>query len=136
MCSSDLTTGSITLSGTQTIDGVSVVAGDRVLVKNQGSADNGIYDVASGSWTRSVDADSDEKVTAGMFVFVEEGSVNADAGFVLTNDGTITLGTTVLSFTQFSGAGQVTAGAGMSKTGNTLDVGTADTGRKIGRAHV
>lgn len=117
------TTANITLSGTQTIDGIAVIAGDRVLVKDQstGSA-NGIYVVAAGSWSRSSDADSSSDVTAGMFVFVEQGTVNADSGWVLTTDGAITLDTTALSFTQFSGAGQITAGAGLTKSGNTLDV--------------
>lgn len=119
------TTGAnITLSGTQTIDGVALVAGDRVLVKDQttGSA-NGIYVVAAGAWTRAVDFDSNGDVTAGAFTFVEQGTANADSGWVLTTDNPITLGTTVLTFTQFSGAGQIIAGAGLTKTGNTLDVG-------------
>lgn len=123
------TTANITLSGTQTIDGISLSAGQRVLVKNQSTAsENGIYVVVSGgSWTRATDADSSAKVTAGMFVFVEEGTANADSGWVLTTDGSITLGSTSLSFTQFSGAGQITAGAGLTKTGSTIDaVGTAN----------
>jgi hypothetical protein len=118
------TTASVTLSGTQSIDGVALVAGDRILVKNQATASaNGIYVVASGSWTRSTDADASNEVTSGMFTFVEEGTSNADSGWVLTTDGSITLGTTNLTFTQFTGAGQIVAGAGMTKTGNTLDVG-------------
>jgi len=127
------TTGNITLSGTQTIDGISLVAGDRVLVKNQSTASaNGIYDVVSGgSWTRSADANISAEVTSGMFVFVEEGTTNADSGWVLTTDGTITLGTTNLAFTQFSGAGNITAGDGLTKTGNTIDVVTADAGRIV-----
>lgn len=117
------TTGAITLSGTQTIDGVSLSVGDRVLVKNQGSAqDNGIYDVASTAWTRSSDADDNTKVTPGLFTFVEEGSANADKGFVLVNNQTITLGSTSLTFTQFTGLGQITAGDGLTKTGETLNV--------------
>lgn len=127
------TTGNITLSGTQTIDGVSVVAGNRVLVKNQSTAsENGIYDVVSGgSWTRSADANVSSEVTSGMFVFVEEGTVNADSGWVLTTDGSITLDSTALAFTQFSGAGQMTAGAGLTKTGNSIDVGTASATRIV-----
>jgi len=127
------TTSNITLSGTQTVDGVSLLAGDRVLVKNQTSASqNGIYDVVSGgSWTRSADANADAEVTSGMFVFVEEGTSNADSGWVLTTDGSITLNTTSLAFTQFSGAGQVDAGAGLTKTGSTLDVGTASASRIV-----
>jgi hypothetical protein len=118
------TTANITLSGEQTIDGVSVVAGNRVLVKDQstGSA-NGIYVASASGWTRATDANQDAEVTAGMFTFVEEGTANADAGFVLSTNGAITVGTTALSFSQFSGAGQITAGDGLSKTGNTLNVG-------------
>jgi phage-related tail fiber protein len=125
------TTASITLNATQTVDGVALIAGDRVLVKDQSTASaNGIYVVAAGAWTRAVDADSSAKVTPGMFTFVEEGTVNADTGWVLTTNSTITLGTTSLAFTQFSGAGQVTAGAGLTRTGNTLDIG-AGTGIQI-----
>ena len=121
------TTASITLSGTQTIDGVSLSAGDRVLVKDQSTASqNGIYTVAAGAWSRASDADISAEVTAGLFTFVSEGTVNADSGWVLTTNDTITLGTTSLAFAQFSGAGQITAGAGLTKNGNTIDaVGTA-----------
>ena len=126
------TTANITLSGTQTIDGVAVVAGDRVLVKDQSTASqNGIYVVAAGSWSRSTDADTSAEVTAGMFTFVAEGATNADSGWILTTNDTITLGTTPLAFAQFSGAGQITAGAGMTKNGNTLDVGTASSSRIV-----
>jgi hypothetical protein len=122
------TTATITLNGAQTIDGVSLVAGDRVLVKNQSTASaNGIYVVASGTWARATDADSSAEVTPGLFTFVEEGTTNADSGWVLTTDAPITLGTTGLAFTQFTGAGQTIAGGGLTKTGNTFDVGgTAD----------
>lgn len=117
------TTGNITLSGTQTIDGIAVQVGDRVLVKDQSTgADNGIYVVAAGSWTRATDADVSADVTSGMYTFVAEGTVNGDNGWALTTNDPITLGTTALVFTQFSGAGQVIAGAGLSKNGNTLDV--------------
>ena len=115
------TTGNITLSGTQTVDGVALSVGDRVLVKDQSTASqNGIYVVASGSWSRAADADADSEVTAGLFTFVEEGTTNADAGFSLTTNDDITVGTTALTFTQFSGAGSVSAGDGLSKSGNTL----------------
>jgi phage-related tail fiber protein len=127
------TTGNITLNGTQTVDGTSLVAGDRVLVKDQSSGSaNGIYVVVSGgAWSRATDFDTTAKVTAGAFTFVEEGTANADSGWVLTTDAAITLGTTSLAFTQFSGAGQITAGAGLTKTGNTLDVGTASSARIV-----
>ena len=117
------TTGNITLSGTQTIDGVAVEAGDRVLVKNQTAGDdNGIYVAAAGAWSRAADANTSSEVTPGMFVFVEEGTANGDNGFVLTTDAPITLDNTSLTFTQFSGAGQITAGHGLNKSGNTLSV--------------
>lgn len=121
------TTANTTLSGTQTIDGVSLSAGDRVLVKDQSTtSQNGIYTVAAGVWSRASDADTSAEVTAGMFTFVSEGTVNADSGWVLTTNDAVTLGTTALSFAQFSGAGQITAGAGLTKNGNTIDVvGTA-----------
>jgi hypothetical protein len=111
------------------VDGVTLATGDRVLVKNQDTAsENGIYVVqASGAAVRSTDADTSAEVTAGMFTFVSEGTINADSGWVLSTNDTITLGTTGLTFVQFSGAGQITAGAGLTKSGNTLDVvGTAD----------
>ena len=122
------TTANITLSGTQTIDGVAVIAGDRVLVKDQSTASgNGIYVAAAGAWSRSTDADTDAEVHAGMFTFVEEGTVNADSGWVLSTNNPIVVGSTSLTFAQFSGAGQITAGAGLTKTGNTIDaVGTSN----------
>jgi hypothetical protein len=125
------TTANITLSGTQTVDGVVLVANDRVLVKDQTTASgNGIYVVAAGAWTRALDADNTpgSEVTGGMFTFVTEGTVNADSGWVLTTNDPIVLGTTALSFAQFSGAGQITAGAGLTKTGNTLDVASTGGG--------
>jgi hypothetical protein len=125
------TTANITLSGTQTIDTVSLIAGDRVLVKNQSTgSENGIWVVASGAWSRSVDADNGTKLNSGAFVFVEQGS-QQDSGWVLTTDGTITVGTTSLAWAQFSGAGQITAGAGLTKTGNTIDVATANASRIV-----
>jgi hypothetical protein len=123
------TTAAITLSGTQTIDGISVVAGDRVLVKNQATAsENGIYIVASGSWARSADMAVGDEV-AGSFMFVEEGTVNADNGFVCTTDDSAdTVGTHNLAFAQFSGAGQITAGDGLSKSGNEMSVNVKSSG--------
>ena len=117
------TTGNISLSGTQTIDGVGVVAGNRVLVKDQSTgSQNGIYLVQSGGWTRASDFDSDNEVSGGAFTFIEAGALNADAGFVLTTNDSITIGSTAIAFTQFSGAGQITAGDGLEKSGNTLSV--------------
>jgi hypothetical protein len=114
-----------------TIDGVTLSAAnnDRVLVKNQtNAAENGIYELTfTAGLMRAQDANSSAEVTSGMFTFVSEGTVNSDSGWVLTTNDTITLDTTALVFAQFSGAGQITAGAGLTKTGNTIDaVGTAD----------
>ncbi len=121
------TTGNITLSGGQTIDGYAVTAGDRVLVKDQTNpAENGIYVADTGTWARSDDADTWDKLIS-AFVFVEEGANFTDAGFVSTVNAGGTLGVTAVSWTQFSGAGSISAGTGMTKTGNTLDViGTAN----------
>jgi hypothetical protein len=121
------TTANITLSGMQTVDGVALVGNDRCLVKDQTSlANNGIYVVASAAWTRATDNDSwGELISA--YTFVEQGMINADTGWVCTVDQGGTLGTTAVTWSQFSGAGQVTAGAGLTKTGNTIDaVGTAN----------
>ena len=130
------TTAAITLASDlengDTIDGVALATGDRVLVKDQADAsENGIYVVAaSGAPSRADDADQGD-LTGGAFVFVEEGTANADNGFVCTSNGTPTLGTDDLIFAQFSGAGSVSAGAGLSKTGNQLDVEVDDTGIEI-----
>lgn len=117
-------TTNLTLTGAATVDGVTVVTGDRVLVKDQSTgSQNGIYLAnTAGAWTRSTDADTSAEVTSGMFVFVSEGTLNSDSGWVLSTNDVITLGTTALTFVQFSGAGQITAGAGLTKTGNTIDV--------------
>jgi hypothetical protein len=117
------TTGDITLSGTQTVDGVVLVAGDRVLVRSQtAGAENGIYVVASGAWTRADDADTSAKLNAGAFVFVEEGTNLADTGWVLTTDEVVVVGTTPLVWAQFSGAGTFLAGTGLTLTGNTFSI--------------
>ena len=117
------TTANISLSGTQTIDGISITANDRVLVKDQSTGtENGIYVCSAGSWSRASDfaAGDDE---AGAFTFIEQGTANGDNGFVCTNNkGAGVVGTNALVFTQFSGAGQITAGNGLAKSGNTLSV--------------
>ena len=116
-------TVNLALSGTQTIDTVAVSVGDRVLVKNQtAAAENGIYVVAAGAWTRATDANSSANLRSGMQVPVNEGSNNLDTTWVLITDGTIVVGTTALVFTQASGLGQVIAGNGLTKSGNTIDV--------------
>jgi hypothetical protein len=125
------TTANITLSGTQTIDGIAVSVGDRVLVKDQStSSQNGIYLCASSTWTRTTDANTwDELVAA--FTFIEKGTTQANNGYISTITAGGTLGTTAVTFAQFSGAGQITAGAGLTKTGNTIDVGTASSSRIV-----
>jgi hypothetical protein len=118
------TTADITLSGAQTIDGVSVVAGNRVLVKNQSlSQNNGIYLCASGSWTRTTDANTWDALTS-AFTFIEQGTTNADCGFVCTANAGGTLGTTALPWSQFSGAGTFTAGTGLTLTGSVFSLTT------------
>lgn len=123
------TTANITLSGLQTVDGVSVAANDRVLVKNQTTAsENGLYLAASGAWTRTTDADTSAEVTPGLAVFVEEGTANGNQQWVLTTDAPITLGTTGLTFAQVGAQGSApTAGAGLTLTSNTYDVVAAAT---------
>jgi hypothetical protein len=118
------TTANITLSGAQTIDGVSVVAGNRVLVKNQTlSQNNGLYLCASGSWTRTTDANTWDALTS-AFTFIEQGTTNADCGFVCTANAGGTLGTTALPWSQFSGAGTFTAGTGLTLTGSVFSLTT------------
>src|SRR5210317_38411 len=123
-----------TSNGAITVDGVSLSADDRVLVKDQGTGkepENGLYKVTTvgdGSnpfvLTRTIDADTPEKLRS-MAIFIEEGTSNADAGFNMNADGVSAIGTDDITFAQFSGAGSVTAGDGLSKTGNTLSVNLA-----------
>jgi len=112
------------------LDGVSLSDGDRVLLKDQNTAsENGIYDAVTASdpttWVRSEDANDDDEVTGGAFTFVEEGTLNSNRGFVLTTNNP-TLGTDGLAFTQFSGAGQISAGRGLTKDGDTLKARTEE----------
>ena len=128
------TTAALTLANGvengDTLDGVTLATGDRSLVKNQGTgAENGIYIVAaSGAPSRATDADANSEMTPGMFTFVEEGTTNADSGWVMTNDGAITVGTTALTFALFSVAGTIFAGDGLSKTGDVLNVNVTGSG--------
>ena len=110
------------LNAGDTIDGVSLGNGDRVLLKNQStSSQNGIY-IAGASPARADDMNASGEVSGGTFVFVEEGTVNGDSGFVVTTNGTLTPGTSAIEWTQFSGAGQITAGNGLVKgTGAALN---------------
>jgi phage-related tail fiber protein len=110
----------LALSGLQTVDGVSLAAGDRILVKNQtAAAANGLYVVGSGAWTRTADADIWSDLS-GAFVFVEQGSVNADTGWVCTVDAGGTLGATAVAWSQFAGVGTVVAGTGITVSGNQI----------------
>jgi len=133
------TTGNITLSGLATQAGgdwaSSLTAGDRILVKNQtASQNNGIYVADSSTWTRSTDADTwNELISA--FTFVQTGSTEADTGWVCTVDAGGTLGTTPITWTQFSGAGTYDAGTGLTLTGNTFSItNTAVTAGSYGSA--
>ncbi|MCU9946874.1 hypothetical protein [Pseudomonas sp. PDM13] len=105
-------TANLNLSGLQVVDGVNLVAGDRVLVKNQTTGkDNGIYVVTTGAWTRSADADTAAEMTPGLMVAVEQGSSQADSLWQLITDGPISLGTTGLGFEMVFGRNLVTAGS-------------------------
>jgi len=116
------TSANVALSGTQTIDGVSLNIDDRVLVKAQTDAtENGIYLVKAGAWVRALDF-VDGSVTSGAFTFIEEGDLLHDTGWVLSTAGTIIVGTTELTFTQFSAAGVLTAGNGITITNNLISV--------------
>lgn len=117
------TTANITLSGTQTIDGVTLAAGDRVLVKDQSTASaNGLYAVSSGAWTRTLDADDNTEITAALAVTVESGTVNGDKVYLLVTDGPITIGTTALTFTQLGGSSGTTytGGNGINISGSVI----------------
>ena len=135
--------GAGTLTGTTnfalSVDGVTVSVNDRILVKDQSTAaQNGFYKVtATGSGsaafvlTRTPDADAASELVAGAFAFVEEGTANADNGYVLSTDGAVTLGTTAINFEQFSGAGQISAGDGLGKTGNSLSLNVDNSSLEI-----
>lgn len=94
------TTANITLSGLQTIDGVSVVADDRVLVKDQTTAsENGIYVASSSTWSRAQDWNGAFDVAQGTLVRINQGSVNAGMLYAVSTSDPITIGTTSVSFT-------------------------------------
>ena len=125
--SSDLQNG-------DSIDGVTLQTGDRVLVKDQSGdseKQNGIYIVvAAGAASRSSDMDAADEFS-GSAVFVQEGSANADQGYICTNNGNVVVGTTAIQFTQFTGLGQITAGAALTKSNNTLNVAVDDSSIEI-----
>jgi len=113
------TTANITLSGEQTIDGVSIVSGDRVLVKDQTTqTQNGIYVASASSWSRATDADNTPsgEIAYGDFVFVQSGTGNGGYGFTMTTTGTITLGTSNINWTQFNAGQSVIASNGLIET--------------------
>ena len=126
-------------NGAFSIDGQTPTAGDRILIKNQTTTTtNGVYTVTtvgSGSaayvLTRTPDADAASEITGGAFVFVEEGTANADNGYVFTHNGSPTLGTDAITLAQFSGAGQITGGDAITKTGNSLAVAVDDASIEI-----
>lgn len=124
------TTANITLSGTQTIDGVSLVAGDRVLVKNQTTASgNGIYVAASGSWTRATDFDTGAEAL-GAATFVSEGTTLGNQVWLQTADAPITIGTTSLVFVQVGGGSSYTAGNGITINTGVIAVDPTVVARK------
>lgn len=137
------TTGNIALAGLLKVDNVQLGVGDRVLVKDQADAtENGIYVATGGSWSRADDADNTPgaEFTAGLFVFVEEGDVHAQAGYACSTPNTplytingvpaIEVGSVAIEFVQFSGAGQIVTSTGLQKSGNTLSI--TDTGVAAG----
>jgi hypothetical protein len=122
-----LAAANVTLSGTQTIDGVALSAGDTVLCIGQTTgSQNGSYTVAAGAWTRTPDFDDVNDQTRSPYWFVGEGTTYAGSGWVMTTY-PYTIGTTSLSFTQFTGAGEIIAGNGLQKSGNTLSINTTVT---------
>lgn len=127
------TTTNITLSGTQTIDGVALSVGDRVLVKNQTALQfNGVYIVAAGAWTRALDYAAGTTADS-TFMFVQKGTTLADTGWVCTdNKDQAVVGSWSLNYTQFTGAGAgASAGLGISVVGNVVSINTALVVRKF-----
>ena len=118
------TIGNSSLSTLNDVDGISIIAGDRILVFSQTyEAENGIYIAASGSWTRATDFNTTANMTSGSFIFVENGNVNGNTGYVCNISSPIsTIGTDSITFSKFSSAGQLYAGTGIIKNGNTLSL--------------
>jgi hypothetical protein len=126
------TTANITLSGLQTVDGISLTAGQRVLVKDQtDGTQNGFYLAASGAWTRTADAADGTTLSSSASVFVEEGSTWAGTQWRVSNTGTITVGSTAITFTQFGAGSSYSEGNGIDITGNVISVDTAVVARKF-----
>ena len=121
-----MSSSNITLSGPQTIDGVAVIAGNRVLVNGQTtSSQNGIYVVAAGAWSRSADASTGPELVAAA-IFVDEGTVGADTAWVQTTIAPITIGTSPITFVKFSSTSTLNFRNGLSQTGNNVDVVPGD----------
>ena len=117
------TTANITLSGAQTIDGVSIVGGDRVLVKNQSTpAQNGIYDANASTWTRSTDADNTGEITQGSYVLVNEGTTQINSGWIQTAPNPVVIGTDPQTWVQFSAASNLSFTDGLQKVGNVVSL--------------
>lgn len=120
-----IATSNITLSGLQTIDGTALSSGDRVLAAGQStSSQNGLWVAASSGWARPADF-ATGSIQQGTYVFIEAGTVNFNSGWMLTGGTPVTVDTSAQAWTQFSGAGEITAGAGLAKSGNTLSVATS-----------
>ena len=120
-----VSTTNITLSAAQTVDGVALVAGDRCLVTAQSTAaQNGIYLVAAGAWTRTADADASGEIVDGTLVPIAEGTANADSLYICTSVGTAPWvpGTNTSSWTKFLSVADLQAGAGLTKSGSTINV--------------
>jgi hypothetical protein len=125
------TTASITLSGLQTIDGVTLSAGQRVLVRAQADgSQNGIWLAQSGAWTRPNDA-VQGTLTADAAVFVEEGTTYQDTQWRLTTNDAITVGTTLLAWSQIGAGSSYTNGAGLNLAGNSFSIDTSVVVRKF-----
>lgn len=134
------TTTNVNLSGgaPNTLDGVTLASGDRVLVKDQTTgSQNGIYVVttlgtgANGTWTRATDADTSGELGGGTTLWVNDGVLQGDTGWTVTNNGPVIVGTTAINWTQTSGLGQVVAGAGLTKSGNQVDIVTVSSSRIV-----
>jgi hypothetical protein len=121
-----------TLSGTTTVDGVALIAGDRLLLTGQTTASqNGVYVIAAGAWSRAVDADSVGEISPGAFWFVEEGTLYGKTQWRCNNTGAVTIGTTAITIVQFGAATMYSAGNGLTLTGTQFAV-SAGTGISVG----
>ena len=119
-------------SGLQTIDGITLVAGDRVLLAGQATASqNGIWVASSGTWIRSIDANSSAKVTSGLAVMITEGVVNADTQWRLTTNDAIVIDSTALVFVQIGSATSYAQGTGILISSNVVSIDTAVVVRKV-----